>query len=127
MSPTATELTEKDLAQYRVAARARQEEERRQLEGLHRHAWEVAREASKILKKKFGATKVVIFGSSTREEFFTPWSDVDLAAWGIPTDKVFQAMGEVMDLGIKIQVNLVDMGACKPGLKKVIEKEGIAL
>lgn len=127
MSPTAIELTEKDLAQYRVAARARHEQEREQLERLREHAWQMAREAAKLLRRKFGATRVVVFGSLIHGECFTPWSDLDIAAWGIPAGKTLQAMGEVMELGSKIEVNLVDMAICKPRLKKVIEEEGVPL
>jgi len=127
MSPTAIELTEKDLVQYRLAARARHEQEQEQLERLREHAWQMAREATKLLKRKFGAERVVVFGSLTHRECFTPWSDLDIAAWGIPAGKTFQAMGEVMELGSKIEVNLVDMAICKPRLKKFIEEEGIPL
>ncbi len=106
---------------------ARQDLERKELDRLRDHAWQIARESAKLLKRKFGATRVVVFGSLIHEECFTPWSDVDIAAWGIPAEKALQAIGEVMDLGSRIEVNLVDMGTCKPGLKKIIEKEGIPL
>ena len=87
----------------------------------------MARKAAKLLKEKYGTTRVAVFGSLIHEGCFTPWSDIDIAAWGIPAEKTLQAMGEVMDMGHKIQVSLVDMAVCKPSLKKVIEKEGVTL
>jgi len=32
-----------------------------------------------------------------------------------------------MDLGGDIEINLVDMGACRPSIRAVIEREGVEL
>lgn len=61
------------------------------------------------------------------EGSFTPWSDVDIAAWGIAAEDTFRALGAVMDLGGDIEIHLVDMGACRPSLRAVIEREGVEL
>jgi hypothetical protein len=61
------------------------------------------------------------------EGCFTLWSDVDIAAWGIAPEDTFRAIGAVMDLGGDIEVNLVDMGACRPSIRAVIEREGVEL
>ncbi|MFH0725844.1 MAG: nucleotidyltransferase domain-containing protein [Pseudomonadota bacterium] len=45
-------------------------------------AWPLVRVAAKILKQKFGARKVVVFGSLLKKDRFSPWSDIDLAVWG---------------------------------------------
>ncbi len=90
-------------------------------------AWELARQAARLLKAQFGATRVVVFGSLVHEGCFTSWSDVDIAAWGIAPEDTFRAIGAAMDLGGDIEVNLVDMGACRPSLRVVIEQEGVEL
>jgi hypothetical protein len=54
-------------------------------------AWKMARIASKILKEKYGAKKVVLFGSLANEKRFTPWSDVDLSVSGMPPQDYYQA------------------------------------
>lgn len=40
-----------------------------------------------LLREQFGTMRVVVFGSLTRCEFYTRWSDIDLAAWGIPPER----------------------------------------
>jgi len=69
----------------------------------------------------------VVFGSLVHEECFTPWSDVDVAAWGIRPEDTFRAIGAVLDIDDEIEVNLVDMGACPEWLRSVIEREGVDL
>ncbi len=49
---------------------------------------------------------------------FTPWSDVDIAAWGIRPEDTFRAIGAVLDVDSEIEVNL---GACRASVREVIE------
>ena len=117
-------LSEADIRYYRSVAVIRKKKELQELEERYALAWNLARRAAKLLKEKFGATRVVAFGSLLREETFTPWSDVDIAAWGIPPFDTFKAMGEVMDLSTEIDISLVDMATCRKPLKSTIEREG---
>ncbi|RMF84162.1 MAG: nucleotidyltransferase domain-containing protein [Nitrospinota bacterium] len=127
MTQTARNLTPEEVAEYRQAARARWEKEQRELARRREHAWEVAQEAARLLKERFGAVRVVVFGSLVHEGCFTPWSDVDIAAWGIRPQDTFQAIGAVMDLDSEIEMNLVDVAICRPSLLAVIEQEGVDL
>jgi predicted nucleotidyltransferase len=124
---TALELTPEEMDEYRAGARRRWERERRQLVAREKRAWELARRAAALLRGQFGATRVVVFGSLVHKECFTPWSDVDVAAWGIRPEDTFRAIGAVMDIDAEIEVNLVDVGACRASLLTVIEAEGVAL
>jgi hypothetical protein len=58
---------------------------------------------------------------------FTPWSDVDLAVWGLLPTETFQAIGVAMDLAADIDVNLVDVGTCSASLLAAIERDGVKL
>jgi predicted nucleotidyltransferase len=71
-------------------------------------AWDTARSAARLLKESYEARRVVVFGSLASESRFTKWSDIDLAAWGIPYDKFFRAVAAVNDLGGEFSVDLVD-------------------
>jgi predicted nucleotidyltransferase len=124
---TAIKLTPQEMDAYRAAARRRYERERRELAQREEAAWELARRAATILRKQFGATRVMAFGSLVHEGCFTSWSDVDIAAWGIPLEDTFRAIGVVMDMRREIEVNLVDVGACSPSLRATIEREGVEL
>lgn len=98
-----------------------------EVEERREQAWAVAHRAAQLLRERFGARRVVAFGSLVHEGCFTPWSDVDLAAWGLRPEDTFRAMGAVADLDPDIAVDLVDVGACSPTLLAVIEAEGVEL
>jgi predicted nucleotidyltransferase len=121
------DLTPEKIARYRSTAIERRERSKEALALRKEVAWSVARKAAKLLKQRFGATRVIIFGSLVNEDSFTRWSDVDVAAWGLAPDQTFQAIGAVMDLGDEVPVNLVDVNTCRPSLIKVIEKDGVEL
>ena len=112
---------------YLKTARRKREEEHRKLLLRETRAWGVARSAAVLLKERFGATKVVIFGSLVHKGSFTRWSDVDIAAWGISPEDTFRAIGAVLEVATDIEVNLVDVGTCRPSLLTIIEEEGLEI
>ena len=116
-----------EMATYREAARQRHRAEKERLHIRRQRAWELARQAARLLEKQFNAKRVVLFGSLTHEDRFNRWSDVDIAAWGIRPEDTWRALGAVMDLDSEIEVNLVDMACCRPAIKAVIEREGVDL
>jgi predicted nucleotidyltransferase len=123
---TALELTSKEVAVYRAAARRRHEQEQRELASRETRAWELAGQAATLLREKFEAKRVMVFGSLVHRGCFTPWSDVDIAAWGILPQDTFRAMGTVAEIGIgaEIELNLVDVGTCSVALLETIERDG---
>jgi predicted nucleotidyltransferase len=123
MSKTALDLSPKEWQAYRPNRQTAQQPD---LERVER-AWQVARTAANLLRQRFGATRVVIFGSLAHHEWFTPWSDVDLAAWGIPPDAFFSAVATVTGLSAEFKVDLVDPQDCEPTLRQTIEQEGVGL
>jgi predicted nucleotidyltransferase len=124
---TARELTPEEVAAYRAAARRRGEQEQRELALREKRAWALARRAATLLREEFEAERVVVFGSLVHTSCFTPWSDVDIAAWGIDPQDTFRAIGIVMDMDADIELNLVDVGTCSLSLRTTIEREGVAL
>jgi predicted nucleotidyltransferase len=124
---TASIITPAEMAAYRATACRRQEREQQDLVQRQARAWAVVRCAATRLKAQFGVERVMVFGSLVRAGCFTPWSDVDIAAWGLSPNDTFRAIGAVMDLDIAIAINLVDVGTCRPELLAAIEQEGIAL
>lgn len=97
------------------------------LAARYQKAWDLARKAATLLKKQYGASKVVVFGSLVDEARFTRWSDVDLAVWGVPDQWFFAAVGAVTALSAELKVDLVDPASCRESLRKAIENEGITL
>lgn len=124
---TPTELTAEELEAYRAGARSRHERELRELAQREERAWELARRAATLLREQFRATRVAVFGSLVHPGFFTPWSDVDVAAWGIRLEDTFRAIGAVIDLDSEIEINLADVNACPAALLAAIERDSVDL
>ena len=91
------------------------------------HAMDVAHKAAHILKERYGATRVLVFGSLAHGIWFTPRSDIDLFVDGIPAEKFFQAEAEIEELASGFKVDLVDSRECSPELQKQVEEEGVEL
>lgn len=129
MTKTALELTPEERQAYQPAATIK--ERKRRADGQIEERWEkahrVAEEAAKLLREEFGAEKVLLFGSLVRRPWFTAWSDIDLAVWGVPPDRFFAAVGAVTGLSSDFQIDLVDPESCSPVLRSVIERDGIAV
>ena len=90
-------------------------------------AMEISREAARILKKKYRATRVVLFGSLARSPLFAPTSDIDLYAEGVPGSLFFEAEAEIEEMAKGFRVNLVETKKCPPQFLREIEDEGIDL
>ena len=103
MSRTALDLTPEERAKYRVA----REWDEAELEARWNQGWGVARAAAQLLREWFGAKRVVLFGSLASRACFTPWSDIDLAVWGIPGDQFYRAVAAVTGMTATHEVDLV--------------------
>ena len=123
MARTALDLTLEELRSYRPDRKPTLPpvaEQRKQ-------AWKLARTAARILREQFGATRVVAFGSLVRDAGFSRWSDVDLAAQGIPAHQFFSAVAAVTAISQDFRVELVDPENCRSSVHQSIEREGIDL
>jgi predicted nucleotidyltransferase len=115
------------MAGYCEGARRRQRDEERALAAREERAWAVARQVAARLRRRFPVERIVVFGSLIHPGCFTPWSDVDIAIWGLRPEDTFRAIGLAMDADAEIAVNLVDAAACRASLLVVIEREGVDL
>ncbi len=113
------------MARYQATARRREQERERARKARHARAWEVAHAAAAMLKKEFGATRVVAFGSLLDEERFSEWSDIDLAAWDV--EDYFLAVARLQDLNPDFKIDLVAVPHCNPTLLERIKREGVEL
>jgi len=126
MPKTVLELTAQEWQAYQPSAQLgrlveMQSDERRQA------AWQVARQAARVLRQEFGASRIVVFGSLPHRSGFNPWSDIDLAAWGIPADRFYRAVAVITGLSPDFKIDLLDLETCKPALRQIAEREGVDL
>jgi predicted nucleotidyltransferase len=89
-----------------------------------RRALRVARAAAEVLRRDFGAGRIIVFGSLARSGHFTAWSDIDLAAWGIPPELFYAAVARVTGLSTEFKVDLLDPESCSASLRERVECEG---
>jgi predicted nucleotidyltransferase len=129
MAKTALDITGDEWLAYDMGAavRRRQASVDPQAQERWRQAQQLARDAARCLREKFGARRVVLFGSGVERSSFTQWSDVDLAVWGVPPEQFYAAVAAVTSLSTEIAVDVVDPGQCPAALQTVIEREGIEL
>ncbi|MFN0070731.1 MAG: nucleotidyltransferase family protein, partial [Chloroflexota bacterium] len=80
-----------------------------------------------ILRERFNAHRVLLFGSLVHSGCFTDASDVDVAAEGLDPGDTLLAMDTLHRLDSAIPVNLVDMGACSTSMRDCIEREGVEM
>ncbi len=120
-----TLIDAKALMQYLATAQAREQERQEALVERTQRAWEVARRAAELLRREFGASKVILLGSLANHRF-SLWSDIDLATWDIARDDYFVAVAHVLDVADEFEINLFEALHCRPSLRKAIE-EGVEL
>jgi len=102
--------------------RKRRAETRVEVAKRRRRAMNTARKAAKLLKEKFGAKEVILFGSLARRGDFTRFSDIDLAVRGV--EDYLTAMDKVLYMSPEFKIDLVDLAFCLPALRADVEKEG---
>lgn len=120
-------LSEKDMAVCRAGAERGWQEEQRLLSIRYERAWIFAHNAADMLKKKFEARQVAVFGSLVHKDLFHHRSDIDLAAWGIKENQYFRAVSCLMDLDSEISADLVRAEDASPTLQERIQAEGIEI
>jgi predicted nucleotidyltransferase len=120
-------LTAQQLDAYRQTMRRRAAEADKRRADRREAAWALAREAAELLRSRYGATRVLAFGSLVEGTHFSERSDIDLAAEGLRPSDHFPALGRLLTLSRDFEFDLVDLGACPPGLHAVVLAEGLPL
>ena len=124
---TALDLPEEEWKTYRPvqAILQRQSANQTKVERRRKRALQLARQAAALLRKDFGSTRVVLFGSLASQDGFTLWSDIDLAVFGMAADRFYAAVAAVTGLSPEFKIDLVDAETCKPSLREAIDRDGI--
>ena len=122
MGKTVSNLTPEELKQY--------DPTRNLNKGLDGERWARAQERlpelAMLLRQKFDAKRIKVFGSLVDKGRYTCWSDIDIAVWGIAPGQFYRALETVNDLSPDIKVDLVDPQRCSSlALVQIIEAEGI--
>lgn len=115
------------LARYRRTAQAREVARQQETQNHRQAAWSVARQAARVLKEAFGATRVIAFGSLAHGAWFGPRSDIDLAVEGVPADAFWRAWGALDRLNSAFEIDLVAIESAPERLRDEIFGQGVVL
>jgi predicted nucleotidyltransferase len=112
---------------YKATAKRRWKREQLQLSLSYSQKWVLAKKAAELLKEKFGAQRVVVFGSITQKELYHLHSDLDIAVWGLDEKKFHRAVAKLLELDPAQRVDLVRIENARASLRSVIEQEGVLI
>ncbi len=91
---------------YILAARKREQARQESLRQLQSRGVETAKQAARILRQQFRATRVVLFGSMLQPKIHAD-SDIDLAVWNLSKSDYFQAVGKLQGLS-EFAIDLIE-------------------
>lgn len=123
---TAT-ITPQEMARYRATAHRRADSRQQMLAARRQAAWEIAQRAAALLKADYGVSRVVLFGSLSRDEPFSPHSDIDLAVWGLDERLYYRVVSRLLDLDPSIEIDLLRVETLSDDLIRAIETTGMQL
>jgi uncharacterized protein len=92
---------------YILAARKREQVRQESLRQLQSRGVETAKQAARILRQQFRATRVVLFGSMLQPKIHAD-SDIDLAVWNLSKSDYFQAVGKLQGLS-EFAIDLIEV------------------
>ena len=119
-----TNIDPATMQHYRETAKRRFDALARQRDFRRTRAWEVARVAGDVLRERFDARRVWVFGSLLQDGLFHDHSDVDIAAWGLRQEDILKAVAAVTSLDPDICVDLVVFEDAPERLRRTIEAQG---
>jgi len=122
----ATTILLEAMARYRRSALAREMALQEEGERRHQAAWSVARRSARLLREKFGATRLIVFGSLAQGAWFGPHSDIDLAAEGIPAEAFWRAWCALDRPDLTVDIDLTAIESPPERLRDEIRHHGVA-
>jgi uncharacterized protein len=112
-------------APYVAAWKRRWQAEKEAVQRRRSQALSEAERASRILADRYGAKKVVLFGSLAWGRFGAT-SDIDLAAFGLAPERFLRADADLCrEIALPVDLKLVD--DCPPALQRRITEDGVVL
>ncbi len=79
-----------------------------------------------MLKERFGARRVVVFGSLAHGAWFHARSDIDLAVEGIPPEDFFRAWAALDHIESPFEIDLIACEHAPERMRQAIE-QGVGL
>lgn len=103
----------------------RQKNER--VKHIRRDALKKAKKIAIMLKNKYGAKEVILFGSLSRKEFIHERTDIDLLVKGINLEDLLIAGIDAWKIALPFDVDIIPEEKAEHFIIKIAKKEGIRL
>lgn len=121
------DLTPEEIRQYALGWKERRDREGELLRQRRQAALAKAREAARIIREKYGARRVLIFGSLAGEKF-NRYSDIDMAVEGLADPKQYlKVYGEVEDIVAPFRVHLLLIEDLDRDFREKVYGKGVEL
>lgn len=123
-------LTPEEWQEYVEGWRERSVYRKKQMDNYAHQALSIARSLAGLLAGEPGVVRVWLFGSLAlylkgyRE--YRSDSDIDLAVEGLPAERFFPVLSLLNEKSPR-QVDLIDISACPPSMRRSITKRGLLL
>jgi predicted nucleotidyltransferase len=115
-----------DITPYVEGWKKRMAEAEAQMAARKKEAFADAQKIARVLKDKYGCTRVVGIGSTFNDKDFTEHSDIDLVAFGISPQKYFSISAEISDL-TAFRVDLIPAEDARSFTLQIAAEEGVEL
>lgn len=109
------------MQSYIETARRRQQQRKEHLHQLRQHGIAQAKTAAQLLRKEFGASRIVLFGSMLDESTFHETSDLDLAVWNLSPSDYIAAVARLLQI-LDFSIDLVEAESVSSYLQESIAK-----
>lgn len=81
--------------------------QRAEIEAIRAAAMDKARKVAAMLKEKYGAKKVVLFGSIVKSDYLHERGDIDLVVYGIKPEDFLMAGADAWKISGRFDVDII--------------------
>ena len=123
----AKEISPEKMKTYIQSAVDREKRIAHELEKRRDDARALADVGAELLRNRYDASRIFLFGSLAGDGYFHHHSDIDLAVEGMDEVHYYHAVADLLALNPDFQFDLVQMEEISSDLKAVIESRGVEL
>jgi len=100
---------------------------RKRMDAIRSAGLDRAKKVADMLRTKYGAKKILLFGSLVKDGYLDERTDIDLLVDGIGTEDVLRAGFDAWIAAEPFDVDLIPVRKARKSLLKVARKEGVEL
>ncbi len=97
------------------------------IERIRSRAMDSAKKVAVLLKEKYGAKRVILFGSITRKAYLHEGSDIDLLVEGIKKDELLHAGFDACVVAAPFDVDIIPLETAHKEIVDAAKEKGMEL